>query len=86
MCAQSEPEILERLQLLVHRGVRREGSTAEVPSFFPALPGGFASPQSLQGLWGRNWGRGEQTKGPQGCVGAVPGWALPALLQGAGGA
>lgn len=86
MCAQSEPEILERLQLLVHRGVRREGSTAEVPSFFPALLGGFASPQSLQGLWGRNWGRGEQTKGPQGSVCRCCAWlGSPCLASGSGG-
>lgn len=86
MCAQSEPEILERSQLLVHRGVRREGSTAEVLSFF--LPSLEASPlpSPCKGSGEGIGDEGSKLRVPKGpCVGAVPGWAHPASLQGAGG-
>lgn len=88
ICAQSDPEILERLQLLAHKGVRREGSTAKVPPPF-FLPSLRASPLPgpCKGSGGGIGDEGSKLRVPKGpCIGAVPGRAArPASLRGGGG-
>lgn len=63
------------------------GAQPRFPPFFLHSLEALPLPSPCKGSGEGTGDEGSKPRAPKGpCVGAVPGWALPALLQGAGGA